>query len=66
MEIIKWWKDKLFLTLLLIVFITMIVTFLVAYLCNNYWQLLAIPVACLGGFTIRKIIVHKLDKFNTK
>lgn len=60
-EIIKWWKDKTFLIILGIALLTMVCTFLTAYFLNNYWQLLAIPVACLGGFIIRKFIVHKLD-----
>lgn len=61
---IKWWKSKFFLLILLIIFITMIVTFLVAYFTNGYYQLLAIPIACIGGFIIRKLVINKIDKLN--
>ena len=59
---IKWWENKFFLLILLIIILTMIVTFLVAYLCNKYYQLLAIPIACIGGFIIRKLINNKINK----
>lgn len=66
MNIIKWWKSKFFLTILLIVFLTMIVTFLVAYFTNGYYQLLAIPIACIGGFIIRKLINNKINTYENK
>ena len=61
-EWIHWWKSKFFLKMLLIVFLTMIITFLVAYFTNGYWQLLSIPTACLGGLIIRKLVIKKLDE----
>ena len=64
MNIIKWWKSKFFLKILLIIFITTIVTFLVAYFTKGYYQLLAIPIPCVGGFIIRKLVINKIDKLN--
>lgn len=66
MNLIKWWKSKFFLKVLLVVFLTMIITFLVAYFTNGYWQLLSIPTACLGGFILRKIVIKKLDEIADK
>ena len=58
-EWIKWWKDKTFLTILVIVAITMLVSFLVAFFrCG--WTL-SVVIACLGGLGIRKVITKKLD-----
>ena len=59
---IKWWKDKTFLAVLCIVLVTMIVSFLVAFLRCGW--VLSIVVACLGGFGIRKVIIKKLDETN--
>jgi hypothetical protein len=57
---IKWWKDKTFLTVLCIVLVTMLVSFLVAFFrCG--WPL-SIAIACLGGLGIRKVIIKKLDE----
>ena len=65
-EWIQWWKSKFFLKILLIVFLTMITTFLVAYFTNGYWQLLSIPTACLGGLIIRRLVIKKLDEISNK
>jgi hypothetical protein len=60
MEWIKWWKNNTFLTILAIVLVTMLISFLVAYFRCGW--VLSIVVACLGGYTIRKVIVKKLDE----
>jgi len=61
MELIKWWKDKTFLTILAVALLTMVVAFLLAYFIDWGW-VLSIVVACLGGYAIRKVIVKKLDE----
>lgn len=60
MEWIKWWKDKTFLTILAIVIVTMLISFLVAFFRCGW--VLSIVVACLGGYAIRKVIIKKLDE----
>ena len=59
-EWIKWWKDKTFLTILVIVLIAMASSFLVAYFTSAWW--ISIIIACGAGLIIRKIITNKLDK----
>lgn len=61
-EWIKWWKDKTFLTVLGIVLITMAISFCVAFFSCAWW--LSIIVAGVGGFSIRKVIIKKLDETN--
>lgn len=57
---IKWWKDKTFLMILVIVLIAMVSSFLVAYFTSAWW--ISIIIACGAGLIIRKIITNKLDK----
>jgi ABC-type enterochelin transport system permease subunit len=59
-EWIKWWKDKTFLTVLVIIAITMLVSFLVAFFSCG-WTL-SVVIACLGGLGIRKVIIKRLDE----
>ena len=59
---IKWWKNKTFLTVLGIVLITMAISFCIAFFSCAWW--LAVIVACVGGFGVRKVIIKKLDETN--
>lgn len=61
-EWIKWWRNKTFLTILSIVLITMAISFCVAFFSCAWW--LSVIVACVGGFSIRKVIIKKLDETN--
>lgn len=60
---IKWWKSKFFLTILAIVAVTIVVTFLLAYLLEWGW-IPAIALALGGGFAIRKVVIKKLDEMS--
>ena len=60
---IKWWKDKTFIKIWIVIMITMIIGFLLAYFINFGW-IVTIVVSCIGGFIIRKIITNKLDEIS--
>lgn len=60
MEFVKWWKDKTFLTVLGIVAVTMLVSFLIAFIRCGW--VLSIVIACLCGVAVRKVIIKRLDK----
>lgn len=63
-EWIKWWKDKTFLTVLGIVAVTMLASFLIAFIRCGW--VLSIVIACLGGVAVRKVIIKRLDKAKEK
>ena len=58
MSWIKWWKSAFFLKLFLTILLTMGVTLALALL--DVWYI-AIVVAVIGGFAVRKIVTNKLD-----
>ena len=59
-NLIKWWKDKTFITILCVIFVTMLVSVLVSFL--QYGWILSIIVALIGGFIIRQVIIKELKK----
>jgi uncharacterized membrane protein YccC len=62
-ELIKWWKNKTFLTVLGIAVGTVGIAFLFAYFITWGW-IPAIAVTCIGGLGIRRVIMKKLDEMN--
>lgn len=59
---IKWWKSKFAWTLIGVILLTMVITFLFAYFFDWGWIVAAI-VALGGGFTLRKLITKKIDDY---
>ena len=59
---IKWWKSKLAWTLIGVVLLTMIISFIFAYFFNWGWIVSVITALC-GGFTLRKLITKKIDDY---
>jgi uncharacterized membrane protein YdbT with pleckstrin-like domain len=59
---IKWWKSKFAWTLIGVVLLTMVISFLFAYFFDWGW-IVAIITACSGGFTLRKLIKKKIDDY---
>lgn len=57
----KWWKSKFFLTVLGIALATISVSFVLAYFIEWGW-ILAIIAALLGGLSIRKVLINKLEE----
>ena len=60
MKWVKWWKSAFFLKLFLTILLTMGASLSLALLIEWGW-VLAIAVAVIGGFGVRKIITNKLD-----
>lgn len=56
----RWWKDKTFMSVLVIALLTMLIGFLLAYFLDWGW-ILTIVVTAIGGMSIRKIIVKRFD-----
>ena len=63
MTIVKWWKSKKFLTILLIIVITMMLAFMLAYFIPYGW-IGSIIITLIGGYCIRRIIINLLNNFN--
>ena len=59
-NLIKWWEYKTFITILCVIFVTMLVSVLVSFL--QYGWILSIIVALIGGFIIRQVIIKELKK----
>lgn len=59
----RWWKDSTFMSILVIAMVTMLIGFLLAYFLEWGW-ILTIVVTAIGGMSIRKVIIKKLDKTN--
>ena len=60
-EWIKWWKDKTFMSVLGVALLTMLIGFLLAYYIKWGW-ILTIVVTAIGGMSIRRIIIKRIDK----
>ena len=58
---IKWWKDKTFMSVLGVALLTMLIGFLLAYYIKWGW-ILTIVVTAIGGMSIRRIILKRIDK----
>lgn len=59
---IKWWESKFAWTLIGVVLLTMVISFIFAYFFDWGW-IVAIITACGGGFTLRKLIKKKIDDY---
>ena len=58
---IKWWKDKTFMTILIIALSTMIIGFLSAYFIDWGW-IITIILSAAAGVIMRKIIIKRIDE----
>lgn len=58
---IKWWKDSTFMSVLVIALLTMLIGFLLAYFLEWGW-ILTIVVTAIGGMSIRRIIIKRINK----
>ncbi len=57
----RWWKDKTFMSVLVIAMLTMFIGFLLAYYIEWGW-ILTIVVTAIGGMSIRRIIIKRINK----
>jgi 4-hydroxybenzoate polyprenyltransferase len=62
---IKWWKDSTFMSVLGVALLTMLIGFLLAYYIEWGW-ILTIVVTAIGGMSIRRIIIKRIDKMVNK
>ena len=58
---IKWWKDKTFMTILIIALSAMIIGFLSAYFIDWGW-IITIILSAAAGVIMRKIIIKRIDE----
>ena len=58
---IKWWKDKTFMTILIIALSIMIIGFLSAYFIDWGW-IITIILSAVAGILMRKIIIKRIDE----
>ena len=61
MEIVKWWKNKWALLLIAVGISIVVVGFLFTYFISWGW-ILALVVAAVGGFTIRRIAKKMVEQ----
>ena len=59
-ELIKWWKDKLIVAIVLIAVLSVVIAFLFTYFISWGW-IIAIIIAVFTGIIIRKIIIKRLN-----
>lgn len=64
---IKWWKSKFAWTIIGMVALTMVLSFLSAYfLMEPINGILAIAIALFSGLGIRKLVIKKIDELVNK
>lgn len=57
----KWWKDKTFMTVLIIALLTMLIGFLIAYFIKYGWLVTCI-LSIISGVSIKKIITNRINE----
>lgn len=63
MEWFKWWKDKTFMSVLIIALIAMASSFLCARFLPDLWKIPAVVMICLpSGISIRRIIIKRIEE----
>lgn len=60
-EWVKWWKSEFFLKLIVVVLITIILSFVVSYFLSWGW-IIAVSLGASGGLLIRKMVAKKIDE----
>lgn len=61
-NLIKWWKNNFAWTLIGVVILTVVISFLFAYFFEWGW-IVSLIIALSGGFVIRKLIVNKINDY---
>ncbi len=62
-EWIKWWKNKTYMTVLVIALVAMVIAGIFAN-CFTWGWIVSCASACIGGFAIRRVIVNKLNSLS--
>lgn len=64
---IKWWKSKFAWTIIGLVTLAMVLSFLSAYFMVDPWGLICAVLICVPtGFILRELILRKIDDFVNK
>jgi 4-hydroxybenzoate polyprenyltransferase len=64
-NLIKWWKDKTIITILITSLLTIVIGFILTYFIDCGW-ILTIIIAVIAGIFIRRTVINRIDKENNK
>ncbi len=64
---VKWWKSKFAWTIIGLVALAMVLSFLSAYFIVDPWGLIGVFLICLPtGYILRRMVIKKIDEFVNK
>ena len=65
---IKWWKDKLFIKILIILLLSMLISLMIALINpdNIYCIVGALLAPTIGGLIVKNLIKKRLDKWSNE